>query len=206
MKTILFQGDSITDMGRNRDYDLDMGCGYPTLVAASLGAGNPGQFRCVNRGISGNRVIDLLARVKCDMINLKPDYLTILIGVNDVWHEFDFQNGIETALFEQYYDMLLTQLQEALPQTKLMILEPFVLKASATADKWEPFRAETEAKAAAARRVAEKHQVVFVPLMKVFDDAQALAPADYWLYDGVHPTAMGHELIKQEWLKGFDKL
>ncbi len=205
MKTILFQGDSITDAGRSRQWE-DLGMGYPNLVAASLGADQPGAYCFLNRGISGNRIIDLLARVKSDMINLKPDCMSILIGVNDVWHEFDFQNGIETDLFEQYYDMLITQLKQALPELKLLILEPFVLKASATADKWEPFRRDVEEKAAAARRVAQKHGLPFVPLMELFDEAQSLAPASYWLSDGVHPTPMGHELIKREWQKAFAKL
>ncbi len=205
MKTILFQGDSITDAGRSRQWE-DLGMGYPNLVAASLGADQPGAYRFLNRGISGNRIIDLLARVKSDMINLKPDCMSILIGVNDVWHEFDFQNGIETALFEQYYDMLITQLKQALPELKLLILEPFVLKASATEDKWEPFRRDVEEKAAAARRVAQKHSLPFVPLMELFDEAQSRAPASYWLSDGVHPTPMGHELIRREWQKAFEKL
>ena len=87
MKTILFQGDSITDAGRARDNDANRGVGYPHLVSARLGCDNPTEFNFINRGISGNRIVDLYARIKADIINLKPDVMSILIGVNDVWHE-----------------------------------------------------------------------------------------------------------------------
>ncbi len=206
MKRILFQGDSITDMERSRENDGNRGIGYPTLVTALLGAQRPNEFEFVNRGISGNRVIDLLARVKSDTIHLKPDYMSILIGINDVWHEFMNENGVDSEKYEMYYNIMIDQIKEALPDIRIMILEPFVLKASATEERWEEFRSETEKRAEAAKRVAQKHNLVFVPLMKIFDDAQNLAPAEYWLYDGVHPTAMGHELIKCEWLKAFKGL
>ncbi len=206
MKTILFQGDSITDMGRSRENDRELGIGYPTLVAASLGTDRPGEFQFLNRAIAGSRVIDVLGRVKRDIINLKPDYLSILIGVNDVWHEFDFANGVDTPKYEMYYDILIQQVKEALPNIKIMIMEPFVLNVGVPKRNWEEFRPEVEARAAAAKRVAEKNGLVFVPLMKVFDDAQKLAPAGYWIPDGVHPFATGHELIKREWLKAFKEM
>ncbi len=206
MKKILFQGDSITDAGRSRENDVGKGLGYPTLVSAFLGAECPNEYEFKNRGISGNRIVDLLSRVKCDFINLEPDYLSILIGINDVWHEISSKNGVCAERFELLYNMLIEQIKEALPNIKIMILEPFVLKASATEEHWDEFRSEAEKRAECAKRVAEKNGLVFVPLMKVFDDAQKLAPADYWTSDGVHPTDAGHELIKREWLKGFEKI
>lgn len=206
MKRILFQGDSITDAERSRENDGNRGIGYATLVTAFLGAERPSEFEFINRGISGNRVIDLLARVKSDIINLKPDYLSILIGVNDVWHELAHRNGVDAEQYEVYYHMLLEQLLRALPDVRLLILEPFVLNGSATRENWDMFREETEKRAAAAKRIVEKHHVLFVPLMEKFDIAAESAPAEYWLYDGVHPTAMGHELIKREWLRAFERL
>lgn len=206
MKKILFQGDSITDAGRDREDDRRRGIGYPTLVSAALGFERPNEFEFVNRGISGNRVIDLIARVKADIINLKPDYMSILIGINDVWHEVNMQNGIDTKRYEMYYNMLIEEVKEALPDIKIMILEPFVLKAEATQENWEVFRTGAEEKAAAAKRVAQKNNLVFVPLMEKFREAEKNAPADYWIMDGVHPSAMGHEIIKREWLKAFEKL
>lgn len=206
MKKILFQGDSITDAERSRQNDLNSGVGYPTLVAANLGFDRPDEFEFVNRGVGGSRVIDMISRVKIDIINHKPDYMSILIGVNDVWHEFTFNNGIETKRFEMYYNLLIEQIKEALPDIKIMILEPFVLKGAATEKDWDRFRKGTEEKAAASKRVAEKNNLLFVPLMEKFDEAAKLAPNEYWLRDGVHPTPMGHELIKREWLKAFEEL
>ncbi len=209
MKTILFQGDSITDAWRDGYYDAHRGAGYATLVSAALGMDRPNEFQFINRGNSGNRIIDLLARVKRDMINLEPDYMSILIGVNDIWHELPDRNGVDPARFELYYDLLIRQLKEALPELKIMILEPFVLKGNATAEpeeKWEPFQSGVLKNAEIAKRIAEKHDLVFVPLQEKFDQAEQLAPAQYWLGDGVHPTAMGHELIKREWIKAFAEL
>ena len=206
---ILFQGDSITDALRSRDNDQFAGNGYPTLVKAKLGYDEPGKYTFLNRGISGNRVVDLYARIKIDLINLKPDVLSILIGVNDVWHEEEIKNGVDAAKFERIYDMLLDEVQEALPGIRLIILEPFVLHGKATENtpehptRWEYFRDETPLRAAAARRVAERHGAAFVPLQHLFDEACKLAEPAYWLHDGVHPTAMGHELIAREWLKAF---
>lgn len=211
-KIILFQGDSITDCGRKADFGRNLGHGYATLVGAALGAAEPYQYRIVNRGIGGNRIVDLYARMKVDMINLKPDYMSILIGINDVWHELDSKNGVDAAKFEMVYDLMVSELKAALPDLKIMILEPFVLPGSGTTSEETPerypeFRSETLLRAQAAKRIAEKHGLVFVPLQEVFDKANADAPTpDYWLVDGVHPTAAGHELIKQAWLKGFEQL
>ena len=209
---ILFQGDSITDALRKRDDEFFAGNGYPTLVSGRLGYDEPGKYRFMNRGISGNRIVDLYARILIDLINLKPDVLSILIGVNDVWHEIERQNGVEAGKFEKVYDLLLTEVREALPEIKLMILEPFVLSGFATVSdaehpgRWETFESEVPLRAEAARRVAEKHGAVYVPLQERFDEACKLAGPDYWLFDGVHPTAMGHELIARAWMEGFEKL
>lgn len=206
MKRILFQGDSITDAGRARDWDEGKGFGYPALVSGKLGYDCPGQYEFFNRGIGGNRVVDLLARVKCDMINLHPDVMSILIGVNDVWHEISFQNGISAQRYRHLYDLLVGELLEALPDLKLMLLEPFVLKGIETAGAWEVFRPEVERRAEAAAWVAEKYKLPFIPLQKRFDEVCAQAPESYWLFDGVHPTSAGHELIAREWLAAFQNI
>lgn len=206
MKKVLFQGDSITDAGRSRENNSQMGIGYPTLVAAKLGYERPGEYEFLNRGISGNRVVDLLARVKIDTINLAPDVMSILIGVNDVWHELSRKNGICAEKYEALYNMLIDDIMEALPNIKVMILEPFVLKASATEEVWAYFRSETEKRAACAKCVAQKHGLTFIPLQDKFDAAEKLAPASYWLSDGVHPTSAGHELIARAWIEAFEKL
>ena len=210
-KTILFQGDSITDCGRNRENDLDLGRGYAFLTAAELGCDKPEQYRFLNRGISGNRIVDVYARIKKDIINLQPDCMSILIGINDVWHEVAYQNGVASDKYEKIYDMLLTEIREALPNIKLMILEPFVLNGSATCncdecpDRWNIFATGAAENARISRRLAEKHGAAFVALQGKFDEMDAAHPG-IWTGDGVHPTACGHELIKREWLKAFKTL
>ncbi len=204
VKKILFMGDSITDAGRDRTSDYQLGYGYPTLVSAALGKDRPNDFVFQNKGIGGNRVVDLLARIKRDMINLQPDYMSILIGVNDVWHELnDDPNGVDAKLFETYYDMLLSQLFAALPDLKVMILEPFLTHGTGTDGQWDIFRNEVEKRAAAAKKMAEKYDLPFVPLMDRFDEACRIAPAEHWTHDGVHPTSAGHEIIKRAWIEAF---
>ena len=212
MKTILFQGDSITDCGRSGQDNANVGTGYGLLVKAWLGYENPGKYQFLNRGISGNRIVDVYARIKADIINLKPDCMSILIGVNDVWHEFGGHNGVDADKFEKIYGMLIEEIKEALPEIKIMILEPFCLRAPATEnteadpDKWNIFNSEVKKRAEKAKAVAEKYNLTYIPLQKKFDEAAQDAENTYWLADGIHPTAMGHELIKREWLKAFESL
>lgn len=203
---ILFQGDSITDAGRSRENDTVLGTGYPLLVEAALGLEAPGKYEFINRGISGNRVVDLYARIKADIINLAPDVMSILIGVNDVWHEFSWENGVDADKYFKIYDMLIEEVKAALPNIKIMILEPFVLKASATEDKWDGFSAETKKRAEMAKKISEKHNLPFIELQAGFDELSKSQPAEYWLCDGVHPTAKGHEFIKNKWIETFKNI
>ena len=213
MKRILFQGDSITDCSRNRELFASHGTGYAFMVRGQLYADHPGTYETINRGIGGNRIVDVYARIKKDIINLKPDYMSILIGVNDVWHEIGSQNGVDAPKFEKIYDMLISEVKEALPDIKIMIMGPFVLPGTATDSteerpgRWETFSAEVPLRAAAAKRIAEKHNLVYLPLQEIMDKAYAQLPEKgYWLSDGVHPTAAGHTLIKNAWLKAFEQL
>lgn len=212
MKTILFQGDSITDVLRKRDDEIHAGMGYPLLVKGTLGFDHPNAYRFYNRGISGDRIVDLYARIKLHAINLKPDLVSILVGVNDAYHELLRHNGVDAGKFYKIYKMYVEEIREALPDVRFMILEPFLLEGAATEDTEEEpgrfayFDKEVKLRALMARKVAEEENVPFVPLQEKFDEAAKLAPNDYWLYDGVHPTTAGHELIKREWLKCFYSL
>ena len=204
---ILFQGDSITDAGRSREDNSNLGRGYPMLVEAELGLCEPAKYEFFNRGISGNRVVDLYARIKADIINLKPDVMSVLIGVNDVWHELsDNPNGVSADKFFKIYCMLIEEVKEALPDIKIMILEPFVLKACATEGRWQEFDTEVKERAKMARKVADKFGLPFISLQEGFDDLCKSAPESYWLGDGVHPTPKGHAFIKNQWLKCFKAL
>ena len=212
MKTILFQGDSITDCSRDRNNN-GHGAGYPQRAAGIVKANYPYEYTTYNRGIGGNRIVDLYARIKVSMINLKPDYMSILIGVNDVWHEYTQSNGVSAKKFEMVYGLMIEELLEALPNLKIMIMEPFVLPGSATENteehpnRWEYFRSEVALRAEAAKRIAEKYNLTFIPLQEMFTKVNADAPVSgYWLSDGVHPTAAGHELITREWIKAFESI
>lgn len=196
MIKFLFQGDSITDADRRRDNDDNYGYGYPNLFAAEVLKDRPHEFEFINQGVSGDRIVDLYARIKMDIINLKPDYMSILIGVNDVWHELNEENGVAAEKFEKIYSMLIEEILEELPKIKIAILEPFVLVGPGTERYYDVFRAELEKRAASAKRIAEKYNLIFVPLQKKFDEVSADGDTTYWLVDGVHPTAAGHALIK----------
>lgn len=212
MKTILFQGDSITDCNRNREVSTSLGTGYATLVSSHLGYEYPAEYLFCNRGISGNRIVDLYARIKIDAILVRPDYMSILIGINDVWHEYTRQNGVNAEKFYRVYHWYVQELLEALPELKLMILEPFVLPGSNTENneehpaRFDFFRKETLLRAEAARKVADDFSLPFIPLQNLFDRAAEKAPCSFWLRDGVHPTPAGHQLIQKEWLKSFDQI
>ncbi len=203
MKTFVFQGDSITDAGRDRNNFDYRGNGYPTLVAGRIGLDRPGEFRFLNTGVSGDRIVDINSRIKRDLINLQPDYVSILIGINDVWHEVGGRNGVDNDKYFRTYCEILEEVQRMCPGVKIFILEPFVLKASATKDNWDVFDRETRKRAASAKKAAEQFGCVFVPLQDRFDKACKTAPADYWLLDGVHPSAMGHELIARALTEAF---
>ena len=200
---ILFQGDSITDVGRNTERGslISIGQGYPCLLTARLTASHPGWFECINRGISGNRIVDLYARVKCDFWNLEPDLCSILLGVNDVWHEFGGKNGVDAKRFYNVYKMLVDDTLERFPKMKFILMEPFCLKGPATQGVWDDFRRETELRGEAVRRIAEETKQTFLPLQKMLDDACEKAPATHWLGDGVHPTPAGHQLIADAWME-----
>lgn len=204
MKRILFQGDSITDAGRNREVlpesNAGYGSGYPALVAARIFGDHLGnEYNIINRGISGNRVVDLYARWKDDCLNLQPDVLSILIGVNDTWHEKSRKNGVEVERYKLIYDMLLDWTVKTLPEIKLVLMEPFVLETGAVSADWLPEIAE---RGVVVKELAEKYNAVFIPCQQIISDAAAKAGADELiLRDGVHPSVMGHQVLADAWLK-----
>ena len=202
--TILFQGDSITDAGRNRALSepnsfAALGTGYAWLAAAQLLIDAPAAgLKIHNRGISGNKVYQLVERWQADCLDLEPDVLSILIGVNDFWHKHKHGYEGTTENYESDYRALLQRTKDALPGVKLVLCEPFVLKVGAVDDTWFP---EFDEYRAAARRVAEEAKATFVPFQTFFDRAVKLAPAEHWAADGVHPTVHGAALMAHGWLK-----
>jgi len=199
---VLFQGDSITDAGRNRDSkDANaagaLGNGYPLLVTSAVLAARPASgLQFFNRGVSGNKVPDLQQRWTTDTIDLKPDVLSILIGVNDFWHKLDHGYNGTVQDYEQQYAALLDATLRELPHVRLIVLEPFVLRTGAVDARWFP---EFDQRRAVAARVAKHARAAFIPLQSIFDQKTRTAPPAYWAADGVHPTPAGHAVIAEHW-------
>ena len=191
---ILFQGDSITDgnRGRNADPNHTMGHGYQFIIAAKYGAELAEKnLEFMNRGISGNTVLDLEKRWETDTLDLKPDVLSILIGVNDRGKKVPFDQ------YEQVYDKLLTDTKAANPLIKLVLCEPFGL----TLNSPEALDPDLIKRREIVAKLAAKHGAALVQFQKVFDEACKRAPAKHWIWDGVHPTYSGHQLMADEWIK-----
>ncbi|BCX46830.1 lipase [Haloferula helveola] len=199
---ILFQGDSITDAGRDRkvleaNESKALGKGYPALAAgALLGSYPESELKIYNRGISGNKVPDLAERWQADAIDLKPDVLSILVGVNDLWHTLAFGRKYKGTVkdYEELYRALLERTRKELPGTRIVICEPFTTRTS------DDFKVLAEYRAVA-RKLADEMKLTFVPFQSAFDSVLQAAPAEFWLWDGVHPTPAGHELMLQTWRK-----
>ena len=203
---ILFQGDSITDAGRDRgseqhpNHSRALGTGYPFSIASELLRDHP-QFglKIFNRGISGNKVPDLAGRWDKDCLELKPTVISILVGVNDIWHKLAGRYDGTVEVYEEGFAALLKRTREALPNATIVVCEPFVLRCGAVNDNWFP---EFDQRRAAAKRVAEGAKTMWVPFQTMFDEAVAAGtePA-YWAGDGVHPSLAGHSLMAQTWRK-----
>jgi lysophospholipase L1-like esterase len=202
---ILFQGDSITDFGRSREKAGDannqaaLGTGYAWLAAAELLVYRPDDgLKIFNRGVSGNKVFQLAERWQGDCLDLKPTVLSILIGVNDLWHTLDGQYQGTVKIYERDYRALLERTRKALPKLKLVVCEPFVLRCGAVNEKWFP---EFDGYRAAAERVARAFGATFIPFQSMFDQALKYAGPAHWAGDGVHPTSAGASLMAYGWLR-----
>lgn len=202
---ILFQGDSITDAGRNREEanynnSPSLGSGYSFMAAAELLYQHPEKkLKIYNKGISGNKVYQLAERWDTDALDLQPNVLSILIGVNDFWHTLTsgYEGTIET--YGNDLKALLERTKNKLPNVKLIIGEPFAVKGiKAVDDSWYPAFDEYRK---VARDLAKSFDAVFIPYQRVFDQAQKSAPGSYWTYDGVHPSLAGSQLMAHAWLE-----
>ncbi|MCX6919280.1 MAG: SGNH/GDSL hydrolase family protein [Verrucomicrobia bacterium] len=187
---VLFQGDSITDGNRGRSVDPNhiLGHGYAFIIAARHGAGFPERkLDFSNRGVSGNTVLDLEKRWAKDTLALKPDLLSIMIGVNDQ------SRNVTLEAYEATYDKLLTDARAQNPKLKLVLMEPFVRHPG------KPVPEGIVARQAIVAKLAQKHGAALIRLQKLFDDAAAKTADDYWVWDTVHPTYRGHQLLADEW-------
>ena len=206
---ILFQGDSITDgnRGRNEDPNHIMGHGYAFSIASRIGADYPEKnYRFINRGISGNKIIDLENRWQKDTLDLQPDLLSFLIGVNDSSSVvFNWKPVINIEKYRDTFNSLMQQTKAQFPKIQIVICEPFILKVGNVAENWEKYHNDIIQRQKVVHELSERYDCVFVSFQKVFDDACKKAPASYWTWDGIHPTVAGHELMAREWLKQVEK-
>ena len=205
---ILFLGDSITDMSRNRETEFfynSYGFAYPLFIEGELGTKYPKQFEILNKGIGGNRVVDLYSRIKIDCWNHKPDVVSIFIGVNDVWHGLfeGIGNGVDIERFEKVYRMLIDDTRKALPNAKFILVVPFFLEGSATSERMDEF-INIYKYADVVRKIANDYGFPIVDLQSKFTSLAEKDGASHYLYDGVHPTIAASKIIADEWLAVFN--
>lgn len=202
--TILFIGDSITDAGRSREDETQLGNGFVNLLNAQLRFQYPqSDLTILNQGISGNRVIDLRNRWKTDCLDLQPNILTIFIGINDTWRRYDSNDPTSAAEFEKNYRIILEEAR-AKTNAKIILMEPFVLPTPLDRIAW---REDLDPRIQVTRDLAAEFNTLLVPLDEIFASAarQNGNPA-YWAADGVHPTPAGHALIAYHWYAAFQLL
>lgn len=206
---VLFQGDSITDAGRDKDEGAAnnrgaLGGGYAFLTACDLLYTHAGKNLSIyNKGISGNKVYQLAERWEKDCLSLKPDVLSILIGVNDYWHKHNGNYDGTVEVYRNDYRALLNRTLDALPDVQLIIGEPFAVRGvKAVDDSWYP---EFDEYRAAAREIATEFKAAFIPYQSVFDEAEKSAPGSYWTTDGVHADLAGAQLMAHAWMKTIGK-
>ena len=199
---VLFQGDSITDAGRSRTNDDQLGGGYAALVAAWFSAAQPSKrVRFLNRGISGHRAVDLQARWQADCIALRPTWVSILIGINDTWRRYDSGEVMPVETYEAAFRDILLQTKKI--GARLIVCEPFVLPVPPDRVRW---REDLDPKIDAARRLAREVGAIYIPLDGLFAAASTQRECAFWAGDGVHPTPAGHALIAQAWLRAVQAL
>ena len=194
---ILFQGDSVTDAGRDRSNPADLGEGYPKFASAMIQDSYPDDdFEFVDLGISGNRTEHLVARLESDFIEIQPDIVSIMIGINDVWHHYS--HGIETTdeQFESNYRTVLDAIKSR-TKARILMIQPFLLE---TVDPAKQVLCEELArKQAIIKRLADEYADVYLPLDEILHQEVDAEPADY-SRDGVHPTPDGACRIGEAYL------
>lgn len=202
---VLFQGDSITDCHRSREDIGNLGNGYPALVKAiynTLVPSNTTTF--VNKGISGDRVRDLIERYHEDFFEIQPTFISIMIGINDVWRAFDRNEPCPLERFQQEYVKLLEMIRKDFPAVKIMLIEPFVLHSLPDRKDWHP---DLDPKRAFVKSLAKEYANYFLPLHSILTEKAKTEFSDAVLAeDGVHPSSVGHAVIAAEYLKLLDVL
>ncbi len=193
----MFQGDSITDAGRSREDASSLGGGYAMMAASWVQARHPELgLKFLNRGISGNRAVDLAGRWQVDCLDLRPDWVSILIGANDCWRRFDSQDPTTAEVFEGHYRGILERLRGQ--GIGAILCEPFILPCPPDREAW---REDLDPKIQVVRKLAREFAATLVPFDGIFASRSVLQPPAFWAPDGVHPSLPGHALMASEWIR-----
>ncbi|MCD8372655.1 MAG: GDSL-type esterase/lipase family protein [Clostridia bacterium] len=197
---IVFLGDSITDCDRDRADETSLGNGYVKVLSDKLRPIYPDMdIQLLNKGISGNEVCDVLARVKRDAIDENPDVCVLMIGINNVIHQFKYGKMLDLKQFERDYTDLLDKIKEA--GTTLICLEPFLMPAPDKLRMRPLFNKELEI----IHRIAVEKADEFVAYDEMFNGLSESIPYTQYSEDGVHPTHRGSRLIADTAIKAIRK-
>ena len=197
--TFLFQGDSITDCDRSYDNDINLGTGYVMMAARLFHTRHPEKrVSFINRGMNSNKVSDLRKRWQNDCLDLRPDMVTILIGINDIARVF-FQRTTSNKSFEEDYRTILEQTRSI--GAKIVLMEPFILN---TNGKRLKMRKKLSPKIEIIGKLSAEFNATLIPLSMIFLGAEKAKEPAFWSNDGFHPTIEGHELIAESWTRTID--
>ena len=204
-QVVLFQGDSVTDCDRDREDIASLSNGYAGKVATIYNTLFPdNEVVFINKGVSGNRVPDLIVRYMEDFLDLEPDFISILIGINDVWRRYDANDPTTLDSFYDHYDYLLKMIRHNMPETKIMLIEPFVLPSLPDRAAW---REDLDPKIQVVRDLARKYADYYIPMDGIYASlcANTYTPVDL-TEDGVHPSQLGHAILAEAYLKTLEIL
>lgn len=206
---ILFQGDSITDAGRNRTEErpnCGLGNGFVNLIASRLTCDRD-DIDIYNRGVSGDRIGDTYRRWLEDMRNVDFDVISIMSGINDTGFGLRMGKGSDMERYEFIYDRMLYEVKESHPDSMMILVQPFLFKVKDESNNcdiwndWDIWSGQIEERGRITKRLAEKYGARFLPMFEIFREAQKKFPAEHWSLDCIHPTPAGHELIARHWLE-----
>ncbi|MEC8209793.1 MAG: SGNH/GDSL hydrolase family protein [Verrucomicrobiota bacterium] len=200
-QTLLFIGDSVTDCGREHPVGQrwnSLGEGYVSLVDSILGAVTPDTpVSVLNTGISGNRVTDLESRWHSDVLDLEPSWLSVMIGINDVWRQFDSEPGVEQVGPERYELVYRSVLDKTRPQLDgLVLMTPYLLEKN----REDPMRVRMDAYGAITKKLAVEFDAISVDTQAAFDLYLAHQPTESLCEDRVHPNGLGHMILARAFL------
>lgn len=199
-EVVLFQGDSITDCSRDRNDIYSLGNGYPDKVAKIYESLFPEhKVTFINRAISGDRTKEILARYKTDIKEIQPDFMSIMVGINDVWRKYDQNDPTSNEQFEYNYKTILQNIKRDCPNTKIMIIEPYVFHTLEDRKQWH----ETlDPVITIVRQLAKEYADYFLPLDGILHSHLSKEITEAKITeDGVHPTLQGHGIIAYEYMK-----